>query len=129
MVKVLLLPGVEGGGPDRPFPIFMASPPFLFVGGSIGGLTIGGLPLLLIKGGAFPFFTLLVDGTLSESTISLSSTSAEDCLDFPNRLRKLLAKLPASLAEGVGGAIEGNEDLIGADLVLEGKLRFFSFYV
>ena len=134
MVKVLLFPGVEGGGSDLPSVFFVISPPFLFVGLTIGGLTIGGLTiggllLLLIPTGAFTFFILGFSGVSFELTTSLSSTSAGDSLDFPNILKKLLAKLPASLAVGVANDFEGNEDLIGADFVLEGKLRALSFCI
>jgi len=75
--------------------------------GIIGGLTIGGLPPL----------TLLVDDFLVLST----PTSEEAFLLFPNILIILPAKLPASLAAGVGGTAD-------PDFVLEGGLNFLSFY-
>ena len=117
MVKVLLFPGVEGIDPIRPSKVFILSSIFLFEGGNIGGLTMGGLTAFVVfLKDSFAFFTL-------GSRMSLAPASEDAFLFFPNMPKKLLAKLPASLAAGVDGA---NLE-IGTDLVLEGRLRPFCF--
>jgi hypothetical protein len=127
MVKVLLFPGVEGIDPIRPSMALKKSSPFLLEGGNIGGLTIGGLLPLLFPTDAFSFFKLDSSLAVLELKTLLAPTSEEAFLLFPNMFKKPLAKLPVSLAAGVGGTEVPNIELMGADFVLEGGLRALIF--
>lgn len=109
---------------------FVPSDPFLLegiIGGlTIGGFTIGGRPSFVFLTEPFAFASCGLCVLVCESPASLAPTSEEAFLFFENiplrGLKKLLARLPASLAAGVGGAEDVNAECMGADFVLEGGL-------